>query len=273
MAHTAHRYALNSQTTPGASLSEFAAAAAQAGFHAVECSATVISGDVDDALAVLGEHDLRLLGVSPSVELLDWHHGWTTSLHRLLEQELVRAAALGADYFVLPFMRPHGDRASVERGLKHAVPLARAAGVRLAVEPIGHFDILRRAEALAPVLRGQDPAVVSLLLDSFHFFRAGHVVDDLALYAGLTVAGIQLSNVNDRADHEAVGYRDRTFPLDGRWPVRDFAEAAAQQFPTAPLIVEVIGDVSAATPTEEAAARAYAQLTCIEHDSQGAIRG
>lgn len=273
MKHTAPRFALNSQTTPNASLQQFAAAAAGAGFAWVECSAAVLSDDTADTLAVLAEHHLTVIGVSPSEGLLDWHHAWNPELHERMERELRRAADLGSDYFVLPFMRPLGDRASVERALGQAVPLARDLGMRLAVEPIGHYDVLRRAEALAPLLRQQDGSVVSLLLDSFHFFRAGHVVDDLTLYAGIPVAGIQLSNINDRTDNEAFGYRDRTFPLDGRWPVREFAIAASRLFPSAPLIVEVIGQVAAATSTDEAAARAHAHLNLIEHHIPEAARG
>lgn len=253
---------------------EFAAAAASAGFDAVECSAALLPTRAEDALAIFRGLGIDVVGVCPSDELLDWHHFWDASTQVRLAHELDRAASLGAAYFVLPFMRPNGDRRSVEYGLEQAVPLARARGLKLAVEPIGHFDVLRRAEELAPVLRTQDASVVSLLLDSFHFFRAGHGVDDLELYDDLPVAGIQLSNINHRADHDAVGYRDRAFPLDGRWPVLDFATAAMKRFPSAPLIAEVIGDVASATPTDLGAARAHAHLTrIVEQCSQEAFRG
>ncbi|MDR5700908.1 sugar phosphate isomerase/epimerase family protein [Agromyces aerolatus] len=254
------RLGLNSQTTPAASLEEFAGAAASAGFRAVECAAEILDGPVEHVAETFRRHGLEVLGVCPSVELLDWHWRWDAAIERRLDEELRRARALEADYFVLPFMRPRGDAESVRRGLAGAAPLARAAGMRLAVEPIGHFEVLNRAQDLVPVLRDQDPEVVALLLDAFHFFRAGQELDALHAYSGLPVAAIQLSNVNARAQHEALGYRDRVFPLDGRWPVREFTSLASSLFPGAPLVVEIIGDVARATPTGEAAERAHRQL-------------
>lgn len=266
-------FALNSLTTPDATLAEFADAAASAGFRHVECSAGVLDRPASQTREVLEYAGLDVIAVSPSDAVLDWHWRWDAQLESVFTEELDRARALGADYYVLPFMRDSGDADSVRSGLKRGVPLARDRGMTLAVEPIGHFDVVRRAEQLAPLLREQDREVVSLLLDSFHFFRAGHDLDDLELYAGLRVAGIQLSNLNHRPRDEALGYRDRTFPLDGPWPVRSFARRASTLFPDAPLIVEVIGDVARATPTRTAAQMAYTQLVDItgDHDLEAPI--
>lgn len=245
-------------------MEQFVATASDAGFESIECAADVIAGrSQQDVAALLDRYRLDLVGVCPSAELLDWHWQWDAGTERRFVEEITRAADLGATYFVLPFMRPRGDRVTVAHGLSRAVPIARAAGVGVAVEPIGHFDVLRRAEQLAPLLREQDPDVVSLLLDSFHFFRAGHTVEDLDHYAGLRVAGIQLSNVNDVADRDAVGYRDRMFPLDGRWPVAAFTRHAIRMFPDAPLIVEVIGETAHSTPAADGARRGYRQLVEI----------
>lgn len=255
--------ALNSQTTPRADFAEFAVAAADYGFDGVECSAGILPEDPSRATDILARHELALVGVCPSEAVVDWHWAWDDLVETEFRAELVRARQIGAGYFVMPFMRGRGDAATVRRGLGRAVPIARDVGMVLAVEPIGHFDVVRRAEELAPLLREHDPEIVGVLLDSFHFFRAGHDLEALNLYADLHVAGIQLSNINGVPVAESFGYRDRTFPLDGPWDVRGFARRAHALFPDAPLIVEVIGDLAQSTPTNVGAERASAQLADI----------
>lgn len=256
---------INSQTTPRATIDEFLIAAGTAGLSIVELAADIIDRPVDELQEVIAASGATVLGVCPSVDLLDWHWRWDESTSEVLEAELGRAAELGAAYFVMPFMRPQGTEESIRFGLDRAVPLARSMGVTLAVEPIGHFDVLRTARQLAPVLASQDPDAVGLLLDSFHFFRAGQELDDLAAYDDVPILALQISNVNDVALPDALGFRDRRFPLDGRMPVAELCARVLAERPEVPLIVEVIGEVAQHTPTLEAVDRARTQLDAILH--------
>lgn len=259
------RIGINSQTTPMATIDELLTGAGAAGLPLVELAADVITRPVDEIAELTRASGTTVLGVCPSAELLDWHWRWDDEIANQLESELARAAELGAEYFVMPFMRPSGTRESVRFGLDRAVPRARAFGLALAVEPIGHFDVLRTARELAPVLEAQDPDTVGLLLDSFHFFRAGQNVDDVSAYDGVPILALQLSNLNDVALHDALGYRDRRFPLDGRMPVIELCARVLAPRPHVPLIVEVIGDVARSTPTADGIHRARTQLDEIQN--------
>lgn len=259
------RKGINSQTTPHASIEEFLAAVGVEGIRFVELAADIITRPVGEILELLAASGTSVLGVCPSTELVDWHWRWEDTTTRLLEVELTRAAELGADYFVMPFMRPQGTAESIRAGLELAVPVARELNIALAVEPIGHFDVLRTGRELAPVLETQDPAVVGLLLDSFHFFRAGQSVDEVSAYDGVPILALQLSNINDSPLDEALGYRDRRFPLDGRMPVLALCERVLTDRPGLPLVVEVIGDVAAHTATADGVRCAREQLDDIHN--------
>jgi sugar phosphate isomerase/epimerase len=259
----APRWGINSQTTPSADVEEFLRSAGENGLTLVELAAEIIDRPASEIRAMSEAASTSILGVCPSREVFDWHLGWSDELARRLESELRRAAELGARYFVMPFMREGGTAESVRAALELAVPRARAVGLGLAVEPIGHVDVLRTARELAPVLETQDPETVGLLLDSFHFFRAGQHVDDLAAYDGIPIWGLQISNINDVPLEQALGYRDRRFPLDGRMPVTELCARVLADRPEVPLIVEVIGDVARATPTPEGMRRARRQLDDI----------
>ncbi|WP_156253652.1 sugar phosphate isomerase/epimerase family protein [Pseudactinotalea terrae] len=259
--------AVNSQTVPGASAAQLVEAVAGAALDAVEITGELLASEAGLAQQ-LRERGIRLLGVSPTRDLHSWHWRWDDALGRALELEMRRAAEAGAAYFVMPFMEPSGDAESVRRGLLAATPIARQHGLRLAVESIGHHPVVRRLEELVPVVSSLDGDVAGVLLDSFHFFRAGHAVTDLALLDAVPVVAAQLSNSNGRPLEDLLGYRDRTFPLDGPFDVVEFTRELLGRKPTTPLVVEVIGDVAndgvAATGVHTAAVQLNDIMTAID---------
>ena len=251
---------INNQTVPTATALEVIRGAAQYGLGSVELTTEALGEDTDRLTAALRAHRVRLLGVSPSAALHGWHAQWDDELEAAMRTEIYRAAEAGAGYFVMPFMRPAGDSDSVTAGLRRAVPIARDAGVQLAVEPIGHHDVLRRTDQLAPVLTALNDGVIGMLLDSFHFFRAGQSLHDLQHLDGVDVLAVQISNANHRPMNQLLGYRDRTFPLDGPFDVTGLCRETERRWPAAPVVVEVIGELAAATPFAEGLRTAAMQL-------------
>jgi sugar phosphate isomerase/epimerase len=251
---------INNQTIPSATALEVIRGAARHGLGGVELTAEVLGADTDRIVAALREHGVQLLGVSPTTALHGWHAQWDDELEAAMEAEIHRAAGAGARYFVMPFMRPAGDSDTVTAGLRRAMPIAKDAGLRLAVEPIGHHDVLRRTDQLAPVLTALNDGVIGMLLDSFHFFRAGQSLQDLQHLDGVDVLAVQVSNANHRPMNQLLGYRDRTFPLDGPFDVTGLCRETARRWPAAPVVVEVIGDLAAATPFPEGLRTAATQL-------------
>lgn len=252
--------ALNSQTTPALGGPAFIELAASSGFGVVELAGAIIEHELSAVRESVDRTGVEVLGVSPTPELLDWHIDFSDPTAARLDEELGWAAALGASYFVLPFMRETSDLAAISSGLGRAVRIAESHGIRLAVEPIGHFDVLRRAHQIAELLSRFDSRRVGLLLDSFHFFRARNDLRDLSALADIEILAVQVSNANDLPLDELLGYRDRTFPLDGPFPVAELCAAVLAERPATPLIVEVIGDLVANMDAPASAARAKEQL-------------
>lgn len=236
---------LNSQTVPAADAVTVVELAAAEGFTAVELAGELIWGrPVEPVAAALRDAGVSLLGLCPTPALHGWHTGPAAATTARLVAELDHAAALGARYFVMPFMRPGGDPDSVVAGLRAAVPYAAEHGLRLAVEAIGHVPLLNQARELITVLERVGSPEIGVLLDAFHFFRAGQTLDDLEAYREAELLAVQVSNANERPTQELLGYRDRTFPSDGRFPVPDLVEAVLGRHPGTPVVVEVIGEVA-----------------------------
>ncbi len=260
---------INSQTVPGLDAEAFLRGAQASGVAGVELTGELIASAPAAVASLLDETRLRLFGVTPTPALHHWHWRWTTRTEERLHAEIRLAAELGADYFVMPFMDPRGDARSVAHGLARALPLTTGTDIRLAVEPIGHHPVLPRAEQLAPTLRRFDDDRIGLLLDSFHWFRAGHDPDDLHLYEDVPILALQISNANERPTPELLGYRDRTFPLDGRFDVADLCAHVVELDHGTPIIVEVIGDIAATTAPRLAFRTAQTQLASIEAHIDG----
>lgn len=260
---TRPRTALNSQTLPGLSGPAVVELAARSGFQEVELAGNLLEADLQGVIRATRRAGVKVIGTCPTTALHHWHWGWDDAVAHQLDTELGWASELGADYFVMPFMQQGGGSKTVTSALERALSVASTRPIQLAVEPIGHHDVLRRADQLAPVLRAFDTTRVGLLLDAFHFFRAGNTLADLTLYDGIEILGLQLSNANSLPTDELIGYRDRTFPLDGRFPVVELTQAVIAARPQVPIIVEVIGTVVAGLHGGAAAKRAEEQIETI----------
>ncbi len=239
------------------------------GFQAVELSGDLLGPEVVPLVKdQLSEFAIDVLGIGPSSRLLSWHARWDTSTLKQFEKECARASELGARYIVLPLMRNAGGAKSVEAGLRAAIPAARDHGIRLAFEPIGHYPLLRRIDEAVLFLRHLDSIDVGLLLDSFHFFRANNTLDDLYALDGVRIEAIQISNANGRPLEQLLGYRDRTFPLDGPFPVLELVRHVMKRHPGIPVSVEVIGDTTSRLTPAEATELAYLQARKIVSSSE-----
>lgn len=263
---------LNSQTLRAATLVGRLDAAAQAGFRVVE-----LTGDELDPFLTTPEHaaehlaarGLRLVGVCPAPDLFDWHHAWDAERAAVLRARLGLYVRLGAGYLVLPFMSDDGDADSARRGLAGAAAVAEEVGMGLAVESIGHVPKLRRLEEVRALLEAVGSPRTGVALDAFHFFRAGHDLADLDALDGLTVHVVQVSNAADKPLDELVGYRDRTFPLDGRFDVLGLCREVARQQAGVPVVVEVMGEVPWALDPVTAARSAASHVRRLAGELDG----
>ncbi len=221
----------------------FVALAQTSGFGSIEIAGALLEDvRVDRALSVMQDASIRLLGVSPTDAILNWHGDLDPGLDAELCRQMHRAAELGASYFVLPFMREPRTRQTVSQALGRAAEIADGIGIDVALESIGHINAYRRAEELVELINLVGSERVGVLLDTFHFFRAGHSLSDLVHLQDVHIHALQISNSNGLPLDRLLGYRDRTFPLDGPFPVLSMIEAVLTSRPDTPVVVEIIGD-------------------------------
>lgn len=260
-------FGLNSQTLVSNDLTATLRAASSAGFRAVELTGGELDGFLDtplQAAAHLTRAQVELIGVCPAPDLMRWHHAWDTSMARLLRARLPYYRDLGAAYLVLPFMSAAGDRSSALRGLAAAAEIAGECGIGLAVESIGHVPNHERLEDVRALIDEVASPVVGVCLDSFHFYRAGQSLDDLAALEGTRVWVNQLSNASRSPLCELVGYRDRSFPLDGPLDLVSYCREVERWAPNVPHTAEVLGDLPWALTPAEGSRRAFIQLSELQ---------
>ncbi len=257
-------FGLNSQTLAGADLVSFLALAQSNGFASVEIAGALLEDvRVDRALSSIQSASIRVLGVSPTDTVLTWHGDFDPGLDAALHRQMQRAANLGARYFVLPFMREPRTSKTVSQALSRAAEFADGINIDLALESIGHIDAYRRVEDLVELIRSVGSERVGVLLDSFHFFRAGHTLSDLSHLQTVHVHALQISNSNGLPPDQLFGYRDRTFPLNGPFPVLPLVEAVLSNRPSTPVVVEIIGDEANSRAPHENAGLARSHVSKI----------
>ena len=155
---------------------------------------------------------------------LGWMWAEGDERRRLLgvfDEQCARAAALGCERVMSPVDKGRGDARRAAQSVREVGDLAAGRGVRLAVEFNSQAEQLN---ALAPVrevlARAAHPAV-GLLLDTYHLWRSGTSLADLADVAPAEIAYVQYSDV-PRGGLEPGKAIDRLPPGRGIVPFREF---------------------------------------------------
>jgi len=172
-----------------------------------------------------------------------WHDSLEPEVLGSLERTMALGAALGARYVLLPVL---GAGGTLERTAEHLARLAepaRRCGIALGLEPVGHVGKCSRLdEALSVLDMAGAGDTAGLVLDAFHFFRAGQHVGDLA---GCPVERLLVVHVNDALDlplDALLGHRHRAFPGAGVFDVRGFAAALIEAGYRGAFSVEIMNE-------------------------------
>jgi sugar phosphate isomerase/epimerase len=120
--------------------------------------------------------------------------------------------------------------------------------------PWGGVPTLARA---VEVVRAADRANGSVLVDSWHLFRSGASVADLAAAPGELVGYVQIDDapVQPEAEPYLETMHRRRLPGDGDFDLVGFVRALAEIGYAGPLGVEVISDDFVGVPVDEVARR------------------
>ncbi len=146
--------------------------------------------------------------------------------------------------------------------------LAAERGLNTTVEFAPSLTIGTLAAALAAV-RHVDRPDFNLLIDTMHFVRAGHTVDDLAAIEPARIVHVQLcdNTVRQRGREYRDDTSDRSAPGDGEFPLAEIIAALPRHVPIG-LEVPMRPSAEAGEPTEDRVRRcvlgARAVLAAVE---------
>ncbi|MFC0447606.1 sugar phosphate isomerase/epimerase family protein [Rhodococcus jostii] len=194
---------LNSVTVKGAGFTDVAALAEQWGFGGVGLWRDVLDGvDLTDASSRLRQSGLRVTsicrgGMFPQPTPGRWRE--TMADNRVAVDQ---AHTLGAECLVLVCGAAHRDlagaRQQVRDGIAELEPYARAAGVRLAVEPMhpmmaSNRSVITSLGEANDLVEAIDSDLVGIALDSYHVWWDAALPEQIAR-AGERLFSVQLAD-------------------------------------------------------------------------------
>lgn len=220
-------------------------------------------GPVDkEALAERGRRlGFVVDGLIPGPDvLLRWSDRLDDSLVARLTRTMEVCAMLGARYLVLPAIAATGSRRTIAASLAELAPIARGHGLRLGLEPIGQSPLMPTvADALAVLdLSRLDVDSAGIILDTFHFFRAGQTVGDLAPLCPERIAAVQINDALNLPLNTLLGSRHRDYPGRGIFDVTAFCAAVLECGWRGPFAVEVLNPELLAQPPADTCRDAFA---------------
>jgi sugar phosphate isomerase/epimerase len=179
------------------------------------------------------------------------------------EQTCFRAAsALGASVVnVTHYMGRLVPVDALAEALAGVCRRAAPIGLRVCLEAIPNSGVpdLAFAQSIVDACGEHNAAV---LLDVFHFDRAGSTIHDIQFLPRGAIAGIQLSDRRRPPPGTPhVPMSGRLLPGEGELPLREWVEAALANSPEATVDLEVLNDELRGLPADEAAACLAASAT------------
>jgi sugar phosphate isomerase/epimerase len=174
-------------------------------------------------------------------------------LARLTPEHVVGvAAAVGARGVTIGAML--GGHFEVERmagQFAGVCDLAAEQGLHVALEFIPTGGVPGLAEGWEVVRRaGRENG--GLLVDSWHFFRSGSSLDQLATLPGSAIKSVQIGDAPaaPEADLDHAMMHDRLLPGEGELDLQCFIAAIRRTGTAAPIAVEVFSDALSAQPVD-----------------------
>jgi 2-keto-myo-inositol isomerase len=237
-------------------------AAGRAGFRLVELRAPAVAAHLEshstgELAARIAAAGLRTLSLN-SVEGFD-----LPGAKEAFRQQAEWAAAVGCPHVIVVPARSamaagHADRLRrAAEAVARLDPLAKEAGVRMAVEFLGFADSTIRTLAEAAEVAAASPRA-DLVIDTFHLGAApvrGEPVDRLAI--------VHLADLRPGAHPEAAADADRCLPGEGTLGMaRTLADLAASGF-DGPVSVELFSPELWRDDPFVVAARAHAAAAAI----------
>lgn len=194
------------------------------------------------ATAIAAAPGLIVDGVMPGTDvMMRWAHQLDDGLLQSLDETCRTCAELAGRYVVLPALTDDGTPSDIARNLREIGALARKYQVRLGLEPMGHARVVNTVSTALDVLdRAALGSGAGIILDAFHFFRAGEGLQNLASLPSDRIVAVQINDAISLPRAELFGNRHRTFPGRGVFNVVGFCGAVLERGYKGPFTIEVM---------------------------------
>jgi 4-hydroxyphenylpyruvate dioxygenase len=183
-------------------------------------------------------------------------------LLRVFAEQCARARALGCATVMSAVNRGRGDAAEAARSVREVGDIARAHGVRLAIEFNSQAEQLNALGPMREVVTRAAHPSVGLLLDTYHLGRTGAAPRDLEDLRPEEIAYVQYSDV-PRSGLVPGQALDRLPPGRGSVPFKEFFAAFAGKGYAGYASYEAPNPAAWKRPAEEVAREALAATRAL----------
>ena len=251
----------------GTPLVERLAPAVAAGFTAISAwPGDLLRADRAALGRAIAAHGLVLTDVECIGNWLPAHAtvqgGWADAMRAATPEKLsdLAAEAGARTVSVVELAGQAWDPAVLVPAFARICDLAAAAGLAVAIEPVPVGAVGTFAQARELVERA-GRANAGIMLDTWHFFRSGSSLDDLATCPGELIRSVQLNDAlaTPEADLNA-GMMRRLLPGAGELDLAGFMQALAATGTRAPIGIEAFSPALDALDITAATARCAAAL-------------
>lgn len=275
---------LNTVTIKGASLADKMSLARRYGFQGLEVWAHEVAPQVlsqadlregreryllkasakhadPTAIKLMAEENgLSIDGIIPGSDLaVRWSDQLDAPMLAAFDATIQVCATLGGRYVVMPALGDRGTLNDVAINLRRVGQIAGDYGIRLGLEPMGHC---RKVNGIKSALEVLDMAALGeqagLVLDAFHFFRAGQGIAALSLVRGEQIVTVHINDALPMPIDRLYGHQHREYPGRGIFDVVGFCSAVMERGYQGPFTVEILNESYWSDPPEQVCEAAFA---------------
>ena len=199
---------------------------------------------MESVLPIAGEHGLRVTGLIPGPDaLMRWHDSLDDDILKSMFDTVDACVTLGGRYLILPVLGDGGSLQGTADNLKRIAEHAVPKGIRLGLEPMGHVQKCSRVpEALEVLELSGLGEHVGLVVDCFHYFRAGQDVSTISAIGSDQIVVVHINDALDLPIEQLVGNKHRAYPGDGIFDVVGFCEAILSTGYNGPYSTEIMNE-------------------------------
>src|SRR5271167_46450 len=233
----------------GGALEDKFAAAAKAGFRAVEIfenDLTFFRGKPRDARLLAADLGLEIVALQPFRDFEAMPDPARAKNFDRAARKLDLMGELGARLLCLcsnvsPDAIDDPERAAVD--LAELADLARRNGMRIGYEALAWGRRVKDWTAAWDIVRAADRDNLGIVLDSFHICARGNPIEPIAALPGDRIALVQVADAPALVmDPLSLSRHYRCYPGQGDYPIVDYLDAVTRSGYRGPLSLEIFND-------------------------------